>query len=219
VQANIYSMTGGSSAIQAKPVEIVYDEERIKILIDDTRKQILSTLSDSDMDLSVTEIADRLRTKPQRIYHHVDKLVEFNFLQKTREERKKRSITSYYARTAKAFIISYSTDRGFIHNQGLIDHFIESLQSILGIGLTDDEEIEIGDLISQLSVISERIFSSYSNRDDDEIQRHSIENLYFLIELLLFYRDENARDIIDQLTDNLLPKLQRSSNWSEQMKF
>ncbi|MHA2503910.1 MAG: ArsR/SmtB family transcription factor [Candidatus Kariarchaeaceae archaeon] len=190
-----------------RPVEIVYDEERIKVLIDETRKRILSVLSNTEVDMSVSEIADHLGTNPQRIYHHVDKLVECNFLVKTREERKKRSVTSYYARTAQAFIVSYSTDRGYIHDQQLSTHFIDNFKTLLNMDFSHTEELELRKMIRKLAAISEKVFLNISNSSEEEIPRHTVENLYFLLEYLIFFSNPQAREILSQFNELVLPKL------------
>jgi DNA-binding transcriptional ArsR family regulator len=203
-----------------KSVELVYDTERIKVLIDDTRREILRVLSkgiDRDgqiyQDMTIAEIADELGTNPQRLYHHIDKLTECNFIFKTREERKKRSITSYYSRTARAFIVSYSNEKKAEEVDALIDNFMANFVSLLDIDLNYEEQEKFERYIGQLTSMAAEIFADYSHENGDtETITEKIEHLYFLLEFFLFYRNETSRKVLLDLTDLIHPKLNVKRN-------
>ena len=202
-------------SFQPKAVELVYEPERIKVLLDETRKHILRVLGESDtIDLNVTDISDRLGTNPQRIYHHVDKLVEFNFLTKTREERKVRSVTSYYARTAQAFIVSYSTTRDLKQGEEMLDDFKKSFSSILQLDLNISEEKLFGTWLTQLIKLSEEIFSEFSAEATEIDDRRRIEHLYFLLEYFIFYTNPEARMIMEEINKLIIPKITNKEDQS-----
>ena len=101
-------------------IQVIREPERIRILVDDVRRDILRVLKEGieekgkngalrrRYEMSVPEIARRLGVYAPKLYHHIDKLQEGNFVEVAHEERKKRSRTSYYRRTAPVFISLYS---------------------------------------------------------------------------------------------------------------
>ncbi len=127
-------------------IEFVHNRERIKVLMDDTRSNILRAirggLAEEDGHvrrcLSVPEIARKLGESASKIYHHVDLLVEHQFLRIAREERKKRSTITFYERAADAFVIM-AGEEFLVVELDRHEEFVSTLDNILGLDLTPDE--------------------------------------------------------------------------------
>lgn len=151
------TITVESKIDDIKPMAIISNPERIRIMLDETRLSILRVMrlgiyrgDKYAHDFTVTEIAERMETNPQRIYHHVDKLVEHNFLIKSREEKKKRSIISYYKRTSQGFVISYNSDEPLPQLQDRHMQFINSIKDTFDLTISDNELEELGMLMGKL---------------------------------------------------------------------
>ena len=134
-----------TNSVHQKPVEFIEDPDRIRVLIDPTRSEILRIVRNGihragelEHDFSVAEIAEKMGSSPQRIYHHVDKLVEAGLLQKSRELKKNRSNITYYTRTAHSLIINYHADSE--HKMDSLILEIDSIIEFLNIDLTDFEK-------------------------------------------------------------------------------
>ena len=102
----------------SKPlVQVISEPEQIKIISDDERITIIKMIHEGVEDkdgkirraLSVPEIARKMGTSAPRIYHHIDILVKHNLLIPY-EVKKTRRSTTYYMRSASAFILLWNLD-------------------------------------------------------------------------------------------------------------
>lgn len=85
-------------------VKVITDPGVIKLMLEDTRRKILSLLRNREMTIS--QLSEILGKTPQTIYHHIEKLKEAGLVEVKRTEMKGNLIEKYYGRTADAFYIN-----------------------------------------------------------------------------------------------------------------
>lgn len=197
---------------------VISDPEKIRILMDDTRREILQVMRTTTyrdgkkvVDMSVGEIADALDTAPQRIYHHIDKLIEAGFVIKSREEKKTRSTVTYYKRTAKGIIIAYEEqDLSPQMYEKRSMNYLKSLSEAFDLDFSTDELEVLGDHLSKLwknnakflEAISEHIHPNFKGKDID----HMIRFMRGVFE----YKDGVYNEHMKVIADIILPKMQNS---------
>ncbi len=166
------------STVQAKKknipeVQVISDPEVIKILLNPTRREILRVLrkgyyrdgsSKISYDMSVGEIAEILETTPQRLYHHIDKLIEAGLVEKSREVKKVRSVITFYRRTARNFIIAYEADETgqMYEEQG--KNLAKTLDETFDLSLSDTEKEKVANLLTKISRNSSFYFSQLAEK-------------------------------------------------------
>ena len=87
-----------------KKVKVITDPEVIKLMLEDTRRQILKLLRNREMTIS--QLSDILGKTPQTVYHHIEKLKEVSLVEVKRTEMKGNLVEKYYGRTADVFYIN-----------------------------------------------------------------------------------------------------------------
>lgn len=87
-----------------KKVKVITDPEVIKLMLEDTRRQILKLLRNREMTIS--QLSDILGKTPQTVYHHIEKLKEVGLVEVKRTEMKGNLVEKYYGRTADVFYIN-----------------------------------------------------------------------------------------------------------------
>lgn len=87
-----------------KKVKLITDPEVIKLMLEDTRRQILKLLRNREMTIS--QLSEILGKTPQTIYHHIEKLKEAGLVEVKRTEMKGNLVEKYYGRTADVFYIN-----------------------------------------------------------------------------------------------------------------
>lgn len=117
------SSTGGVK----KACVVISDPAVIKIILDDKRRAILRVLRNGIIDkpvesedeeplrrfeMTAIEMVEQLNKegldiKKSAVYFHLDKLESAGLIEVARKEQKKRSMITYYRRTAPIFLISY----------------------------------------------------------------------------------------------------------------
>ncbi|MHA1169343.1 MAG: winged helix-turn-helix domain-containing protein [Candidatus Hodarchaeales archaeon] len=110
-----------------KTCVVISDPAIIKIILDDKRRAILRVLRNGVVDkpvenddeepvrryeMTAIEMVEQLNNKgldikKSAVYFHLDKLEEAGLIEVARKEQKKRSMITYYRRTAPIFLISY----------------------------------------------------------------------------------------------------------------
>lgn len=154
-------------------IRVISDPEVIKVLLNPTRREILKVLrkgyyrdgsSKISYDMSVSEIAEILETTPQRLYHHIDKLIEAGLVEKSREEKKVRSVITYYRRTARNFIISYEADSTgqMYEEQG--KNLSKTLVEAFDLELSDEEKEKLAETLTMISKNSSFYFSQLADK-------------------------------------------------------
>jgi len=87
-----------------RKVKVITDPEVIKLMLEDTRRQILKLLRNREMTIS--QLSDILGKTPQTVYHHIEKLKEVGLVEVKRTEMKGNLVEKYYGRTADVFYIN-----------------------------------------------------------------------------------------------------------------
>lgn len=82
---------------------ILKDPDQIKVVVDETRRSILSLLKFKDM--TVSQIAEILQKDQSTIYRHMSKLEETGFVEVTGEKKTHHIPEKVYSRTAHFFIL------------------------------------------------------------------------------------------------------------------
>ncbi len=101
-----------------KEIEIVEDPEKIKIIIEETRRKILSLLRFRDMTIS--ELASILDKDISTIFRHIKKLEKYGFVRVTGERKLHNVPEKIYGRTARTFILA---PEGYFKSEELIKKF------------------------------------------------------------------------------------------------
>ena len=83
-------------------VQLIHDSERIRILLEETRKNILNLLKIEDM--SISQLAEGLGKDRSTIYRHVKKLEEYGYVELKGERIVNNVPGMIYGRTAKIFL-------------------------------------------------------------------------------------------------------------------
>ncbi len=197
-----------------KSIEIVSDPERIRIMLDETRSEILKIIKmgtnrqgKPSYDLSVGEISDRIGSAPQRIYFHVDKLVECGFLEKSREVKKKRSKTTYYKRTAMAFIINYNTDNPPKDITTKTEEWVRNMLSSFDIILDRAEIYTLFELVNKLWQRSSILIEKLSTKVSTKVSYKEFDRTFGFLNDLMLHNDEEVREIRDNISSIIIPKL------------
>ncbi len=196
-----------------KTFEIVSDPERIKVILDKTRKNILAVMKRGisrdgklSFEFTVAEISELLNTSPQRIYHHVDKLVEYNFLVKSREVKKVRSILTYYQRTARAFIISFSENDTYDNITMKNYDWFENLSKIFNLDLKDKEIKKLANLYRKFEIKESGIYETITSKISDDIDFESMVDYVWFIRNLMILTDPEIKQTLENIAEILIPK-------------
>lgn len=82
---------------------VIRELEQVKALADPLRLRILEAMLSGPR--TTKQVADTLREKPTRLYHHVDALERAGILRLTETRRNRGTLEKYYEPVAKLFII------------------------------------------------------------------------------------------------------------------
>ena len=183
-------------------VELVHDSERIKILLEDTRKNILNLLKIEDM--SISQLAEGLDKDRSTIYRHVKKLEDYGYVELKGERIVNNVPGMVYGRTAKLFLHcpksmepgdpileSFSWDEKNTYN-------ILDCLKLLGydVDLTDDLARDTSNIFTK---IDNKIIDIFRETDLVEMDHLEALRLKFLIILIEFSSNEKLRDDIKSL--------------------
>ncbi len=99
----LYISSGSITLMKRAETRVLKDPEKIKIVVDETRRNILSLLRFND--LTVSQIADILQKDQSTIYRHMSKLEEAGFVEVKGEKKTHHIPEKVYTRTAHFFIL------------------------------------------------------------------------------------------------------------------
>ncbi|MGM0404541.1 MAG: ArsR family transcriptional regulator [Thermoplasmatota archaeon] len=183
-------------------VELVHDSERIKILLEDTRKNILNLLKVEDM--SISQLAEGLDKDRSTIYRHVKKLEDYGYVELKGERIVNNVPGMVYGRTAVLFLPcpksmepgdpileSFSWDEESTYN-------ILDCLKLLGydFDLTEDLARDISNIFTK---IDNNIIDIFRETDLVEMDHLEALRLKFLIILIEFSNNEKLRDDIESV--------------------
>ena len=198
-------------------VEIVVDSDKIRILMHQTRRDILAVMKEKHnrgkdyvSDWSVKELSQVLKISPQRIYHHIDKLLEGGFVYKCRDEKVGRTVTSFYRRSAKRYVIDYEVEsdsaKKMLSLRG--KEMVEQLINWYDIVITDDERKTLESLFPKLLNSNSKVISRVSSKLKDGYNPHQIPINIRLIMNILSSEDESYIQTLRELNKILDNKFQ-----------
>lgn len=88
-----------------KSFKVINAPEAFQLLADETRRRVIYLLRAKEM--TVAQIAEKLKLTPQAIYHHIRKLKDADMIEVAREERVDHFIETYYRATAEMFNLAH----------------------------------------------------------------------------------------------------------------
>ncbi|MFW6142095.1 MAG: ArsR family transcriptional regulator [Candidatus Saliniplasma sp.] len=173
-------------------VELVHDSERIKVLLEDTRQNILDLLKVEDM--SISQIAEGLDKDRSTIYRHVKKLEDYGYVELKGERIVNNVPGMVYGRTAKLFLpCPRSMEPGdpilesFSWDKKNTIHILESL-NMLGYGFEMSDEL-VEDISNFFTEIDSKIIDILKDKGLIELDYLEALRLKVLIILIEFCRN------------------------------
>jgi DNA-binding transcriptional ArsR family regulator len=186
-------------------VKVVTDPEVIKLMLESTRRQILSLLRSKEMTIS--QLSEILGKTPQTIYHHIEKLKEAGLVEVKRTEMKGNLIEKYYGRTADAFYINlYLGDeelRYFARSR--LKTKLEIFKA-LGYEFDDEKLLDIMDRLLKKEHEYKTQISKEIEENEEKLKDASDEDIIHAIEWLSMARmarDEEFRKLMEELGKTL----------------
>lgn len=182
-------------------VKVITDPEVIKLMLEDTRRKILSLLRNKEMTIS--QLSEILGKTPQTIYHHIEKLKEAGLVEVKRTEMKGNLVEKYYGRTADAFYINlYLGDeelRYFARSR--LRTKLEIFKA-LGYEFDEEELLNVMDRLLEKEHEFKTEISEEIEANEEKLKEFSNEDIIHAIEWLSMARMGRDDEII-----NLLKKL------------
>ncbi len=172
---------------------VLKDPEQIKVVVDETRRNILSLLKFND--LTVSQIADVLQKDQSTIYRHMSKLEEAGFVEVWGEKKTHHIPEKVYTRTAHFFILVPESEEESKILESYSAKRMERLYHLMkrmGAKIRIDEEI-ITEGRRFLATLRSELFGEYEEIDEplDIIMLKKLE--LFLI-LLRMEENEEFRE-------------------------
>lgn len=188
-----------------KKVRVITDPNVIKLMLEDTRRQILQLLRNKEMTIS--QLSEILGKTPQTIYHHIEKLKEAGLVEVKRTEMKGNLVEKYYGRTADAFYINmYLGDeelRYFARSKlkTKLDIF-----KALGYSFNDEELLDIMDKLLAKEHEYKMEISKEIEAKEELLKDFSNEDIIHAIEwfsMAKLGRDDEALELLKKLGEIL----------------
>jgi DNA-binding transcriptional ArsR family regulator len=176
---------------------VLKDPDKIKIVVDETRRGILSLLQFND--LTVSQIADILQKDQSTIYRHMSKLEEAGFVEVKGEKKTHHIPEKVYTRTAHFFIlVPESEDTSKIletYSAKRMEQLYHLMKKMGAKVVIDDESITEGRRF--LVTLRSELFKEYEEIDEpiDVIMLKKLE--LFLI-LMRMEESEDFRERVFQ---------------------
>lgn len=188
-----------------RKVKVITDPAVIKLMLEDTRRQILRLLRDREMTIS--QLSEILKKTPQTIYHHVEKLKEAGLVEVKRTEMKGNLVEKYYGRTADAFYINlYLGDEELRYlARSRLKTKLEIFKA-LGYEFNEEELLDVMDrLLEKEHEVKTRV-SKMIEENEDKLGDFSNEDIIHAIEWLAsaeLARDEEFKMLSGKLGEIL----------------
>ena len=184
-----------------RKVKVITDPKVIKLMLEDTRRQILRLLRDREMTIS--QLSEILKKTPQTIYHHVEKLKEAGLVEVKRTEMKGNLVEKYYGRTADAFYINlYLGDEELRYMaRARLKTKLEIFKA-LGFEFNEDELLDIMDRILEKEHESKTRISKMIEEKEEALKDFSNEDIIHAIDWLSIAelgRDEETLSLLKKL--------------------
>ncbi|MCD6559320.1 winged helix-turn-helix domain-containing protein [Palaeococcus sp. (in: euryarchaeotes)] len=184
-----------------RKVKVITDPKVIKLMLEDTRRQILRLLRDREMTIS--QLSEILKKTPQTIYHHVEKLKEAGLVEVKRTEMKGNLVEKYYGRTADAFYINlYLGDEELRYMARARLRTKLEIFKALGFEFNEDELLDIMDRILEKEHESKTRISKMIEEKEEALKDFSNEDIIHAIDWLSIAelgRDEETLELLKKL--------------------
>jgi len=191
-------------------IKVVTDPEVIKLMLEDTRRRILSLLRNQEMTIS--QLSGILGKTPQTIYHHIEKLKEAGLVEVKRTEMKGNLVEKYYGRTADAFYINlYLGDeelRYFARSK--LKTKLEIFKA-LDYAFNDEELLNVMDELLKKEHEFKTEISGEIAENEDKLKGFSNEDIIHAIEWLAMARigrDGESIELLQKLGEILKKRAQ-----------
>jgi DNA-binding transcriptional ArsR family regulator len=176
---------------------VLKDPDQIKVVVDETRRNILSLLRFNDM--TVSQIADILQKDQSTIYRHMSRLEESGFVEVSGEKKTHHIPEKIYARKAHFFILapeSEETSKILESYSGKRMEQLYNLMKKMGVNITPSQEL-VKEGRNFLATLRSELFREYEEIDEslDIIMLKKLE--LFLI-LLRMEENEDFRERVFQ---------------------
>ena len=164
---------------------VLKDPDKIKIVVDETRRNILSLLRFND--LTVSQIADVLLKDQSTIYRHMSKLEEAGFVHVKGEKKTHHIPEKVYARTAHFFILVPESEEKSTILETYSAKRMEQLYHLLkkmGVAIKIDEEL-IVEGRRFITALRSELFKEYEEIDEplDIVMLKKLELFLILLRL------------------------------------
>ncbi|MBU7018990.1 MAG: winged helix-turn-helix transcriptional regulator [Theionarchaea archaeon] len=181
---------------------ILKDPEQIKVVVDETRRNILSLLRFND--LTVSQIADILQKDQSTIYRHMNKLEEAGFVEVRGEKKTHHIPEKIYSRTAHFFVLAPESEETTKILETYSAKRMEKLYHLMkkmGADITNSSEM-VTEGRRFLAAMRSELYQKYEEIDEplDTIMLKKLE--LFLI-LLRMEENEEFRERIFQFMRKL----------------
>ncbi|WP_048160673.1 ArsR/SmtB family transcription factor [Thermococcus sibiricus] len=188
-----------------KKVMVITDPEVIKLMLEDTRRQILKLLRNREMTIS--QLSDILGKTPQTVYHHIEKLKEVGLVEVKRTEMKGNLVEKYYGRTADVFYINlYLGDKELRYLAR--SRLKTKLDIFKALGYRFDEEqlLDVMDRITEKEHSYTTKISKELEGKEESLKEFSNEDIIHAVEWLSMAelgRDKEALELLKKLGEIL----------------
>ena len=219
-------MESGLTSYQSDKVKIIEEPEKIQIMFEDTRRNILAVLGkgieETDgkkrYSMSVSEITHqlnalkpisngKLRFKQTAIYHHIEILKEAGFITIDHEAS---GVTTFYRRTAPVFVVSsvFASNIDIVRaDEPLNERLkIKSQKLLNSFDLANLPESKIKEFEQLMNFYYKKV-SFLDQKVANDVKRIDIDDAIELYKFIRFFwacSDPEMVDIASQVKDFLL---------------
>ncbi|HII67808.1 MAG TPA: ArsR family transcriptional regulator [Thermococcaceae archaeon] len=188
-----------------KKVKVITDPEVIKLMLEDTRRQILKLLRNREMTIS--QLSDILGKTPQTVYHHIEKLKEVGLVEVKRTEMKGNLVEKYYGRTADVFYINlYLGDEELRYLARSKLKTKLDIFKALGYKFNEEQLLDIMDKITEKEHSYTTKISKELEGKEEALKEFSNEDIIHAVDWLSMAelgRDEEALELLRKLGEIL----------------
>lgn len=188
-----------------KKVKVITDPEVIKLMLEDTRRQILKLLRNREMTIS--QLSDILGKTPQTVYHHIEKLKEVGLVEVKRTEMKGNLVEKYYGRTADVFYINlYLGDEELRYLARSKLKTKLDIFKALGYKFNEEQLLDIMDKITEKEHSYTTKISKKLEGKEEALKEFSNEDIIHAVDWLSMAelgRDEEALELLRKLGEIL----------------
>ncbi|MHA1948786.1 MAG: winged helix-turn-helix domain-containing protein [Candidatus Thorarchaeota archaeon] len=158
---------------QIKEFVVVTNPKIIKLLLDETRKEIVFTYL-VNQPMTVKQISVAMNKKPGTVLHHVQKLKNAKVIELVETRETPRGIVErYYRATAREFRLGISERMSSYDESPVIKDRVRAAtlaMSTLGVHIPEKDLDRAGVLLKKMWDIEEQVVRAYNNPDNHAFQ-------------------------------------------------